>query len=558
VDPDVLQSKVAAFAELHRAPEELLRHAVHQREADRAERQRALQQLELRSLRRQQAASDRYRRLVDGVSHAVVWSLDRSSLACTLVSRSAEALLGRTAEAWLREPTSWRELGPEEDRARVVEAVRAAGAGTAAPPLDHGLTHADGSVGRFRTELRLVPGDEEGPPELLAFSVDVTEVRLAEEALSLLARAGAELSASLDLDDIVDRAAALPVPSLADACEVSVEVAERTVRSVTGRPAALPGHGGPGGPPARLELALHARGLRLGTLRLARRAGAFAPQAAQLAAELAHRVGQALENALLYGEAQEAVRLRDEFISVASHELRTPLTALTLQARLLCRPGAGVAALDPGVARRAQSIARQVERMSRLVFNLLDVTRLRVNRLELAREACDLSALAEEVAGRFTDELAVAGRRLAVAAPGPLGPGPAGAGGGEPRPQRDPLRRRGPGGGDAPGRARRGHAGRARSQPRHRRGGSRPHLRPLRARTERAGRGRARAGALCGPRIVEAHGGRIAVESQPGDGAIFTVALPRDEQDVESLTGPAPAAAPSRGGDAASPSPAGP
>jgi signal transduction histidine kinase len=59
-------------------------------------------------------------------------------------------------------------------------------------------------------------------------------------------------------------------------------------------------------------------------------------------------------------------------------------------------------------------------------------------------------------------------------------------------------------------------------------------------------------------RIVEAHGGRIAVESQPGDGATFTVTLPRDEQDDASLTGPAPGAAAGRADDAASPSLAGP
>src|SRR5512138_366843 len=94
VDPAVLRSKVAGFVELYRAKQEILRQATLLRETERAERRRALEQLELASLRRQQAASDRYRRLMESIRYAVVWTLDPTSRICTFVSPSAERILG--------------------------------------------------------------------------------------------------------------------------------------------------------------------------------------------------------------------------------------------------------------------------------------------------------------------------------------------------------------------------------------------------------------------------------------------------------------------------------
>jgi len=58
--------------------------------------------------------------------------------------------------------------------------------------------------------------------------------------------------------------------------------------------------------------------------------------------------------------------------------------------------------------------------MSRLVANLLDVTRLRVNRIVLSLERLDLAGLVEEVAGRFEEELERAGRPLRLSCPGPV------------------------------------------------------------------------------------------------------------------------------------------
>ena len=170
------------------------------------------------------------------------------------------------------------------------------------------------------------------------------------------------------------------------------------------------------GPIRVVSLALRGRARALGTLTLfaVARQGRDATRDLRLAEELGRRAAQAIDHALVYRDAQHAVSVRDEFISVASHELRTPLTPLRLQMKALLR---AVSELTEGARRdalleRLATCGRQVDRMTRLVANLLDVTRLHAGPLEVEREPLDLGELASDVAGRFRDELARAGRQL--------------------------------------------------------------------------------------------------------------------------------------------------
>jgi signal transduction histidine kinase len=109
----------------------------------------------------------------------------------------------------------------------------------------------------------------------------------------------------------------------------------------------------------------------------------------------------ALANARLVEELRQAVLVRDDFLSVAGHELRTPLTALQLRLQGLMQTPA-----KPEQAReRLTALMRQVSRMTRLVNQLLDVSRISAHKLVLEREEVDLAALVEDVAGRFAEEL---------------------------------------------------------------------------------------------------------------------------------------------------------
>jgi PAS domain S-box-containing protein len=115
------------------------------------------------------------------------------------------------------------------------------------------------------------------------------------------------------------------------------------------------------------------------------------------AEELARRVAQAVENARLYQETQQAVRVRDTFISIAAHELRTPLTTLLGNAQLLVRRIARAGALGVTDQRPLQVIAEQAARLNRMIHSLLDVSRIESGQLRLELAPIDLSALTRQV-----------------------------------------------------------------------------------------------------------------------------------------------------------------
>jgi PAS domain S-box-containing protein len=106
-------------------------------------------------------------------------------------------------------------------------------------------------------------------------------------------------------------------------------------------------------------------------------------------------------------QAQEALRLRDEFLSIASHELKTPLTSLQMQLAGIERIAATLG--DDRLRRRADGTLRAVERLHRLVLQLLDLSRISAGRLQLETEAVDLGALLRNVVAQFREEAARAG-----------------------------------------------------------------------------------------------------------------------------------------------------
>jgi PAS domain S-box-containing protein len=98
----------------------------------------------------------------------------------------------------------------------------------------------------------------------------------------------------------------------------------------------------------------------------------------------------------------EAVRIRDEFISIASHELKTPLSSLKLQAQMLERQMDKSGGVAPGdLAEVIGLFNRQTNRLTLLVETMLDVSQISTGRLTLARKSADLASIAEEVAGQL-------------------------------------------------------------------------------------------------------------------------------------------------------------
>src|SRR5262249_50832421 len=154
-----------------------------------------------------------------------------------------------------------------------------------------------------------------------------------------------------------------------------------------------------------VSVPLVSRGAILGALTLVQRRGEEgAPKVSELLAnDLARRVALAADNARLFSQSQDAVRLRDEFLSVASHELRTPLTPLNLKLGMLRRAEGAAGGFIPSARGEADvtTAARHVQRLTELVDHLLDVTRIRAGKLGLQIEPVDLAELARDGGVRF-------------------------------------------------------------------------------------------------------------------------------------------------------------
>ncbi len=178
-----------------------------------------------------------------------------------------------------------------------------------------------------------------------------------------------------------------------------------------------------------VPMVVHGRTFGAITLLLTRTRRSFDSRDQERAEELGRRAALAIENVQLYAAAQQAIRLREQFISVASHELRTPLTPLKLQLQTLQRrleqPNLG-GDVKP-LVEKFQLAIRQTDRLSKLVNDLLDVSRISVGKLHLEREETDLGEIASEVVERFREEASRAGCELTLerpaSAPGQWDPG---------------------------------------------------------------------------------------------------------------------------------------
>jgi len=96
-------------------------------------------------------------------------------------------------------------------------------------------------------------------------------------------------------------------------------------------------------------------------------------------------------------EAQEAVRLRDVFLTVAAHELKTPLTSLLGNAQLLQRRSQRDGNVAEPSAKAMRLIIEQAQRLNKMILGLLDVSRIETGRLSIEQAPVDLCALVRRV-----------------------------------------------------------------------------------------------------------------------------------------------------------------
>ena len=169
---------------------------------------------------------------------------------------------------------------------------------------------------------------------------------------------------------------------------------------------------------------LTVRGTLVGCLYVTHRlvGGLFGDDAQRLAGFIATLAGAALENAEGFAAAEAAIRMRDDFISIASHELRTPLTSLTLQIGSMKRlvdmdaPARPEGAVDDLLG----NIERQIHRLDQLITDLLGTARFSDDHLALRREHLDLTAVVRRVVTHLAIDLEQAACQVVLHADEPV------------------------------------------------------------------------------------------------------------------------------------------
>ena len=110
-------------------------------------------------------------------------------------------------------------------------------------------------------------------------------------------------------------------------------------------------------------------------------------------------------------ELQQAVRMRDDFMSIVAHEVRTPLNGLILETQLrkmhLARDNAAAFTLDKMHA-MVDRDERQIKSLIRLIEDMLDVSRIRTGKLSIRPTLFDLSTLVRGLLQNFAQQIEAA------------------------------------------------------------------------------------------------------------------------------------------------------
>ncbi|MBI5547542.1 MAG: response regulator [Deltaproteobacteria bacterium] len=261
----------------------------------------------------------------------------------------------------------------------------------------------------------------EGAAYVVIAVQDISGQKQAEEALRFLTHASISLASSLGLEATLETLEELAVPALADLCATYLprddeghklvgvrcqnpELQAHARRALSACPELLgealrrtQTWGAEAGPDAELErlglstvmaIPLDAGGRAVGALLLgsANQGRAHGRLQLDLAREFGRRAALAVQSARLLTEAQEASRLKDEFLAVVSHELRTPLSSILGWVRLLQGPLAP-ADRERGLA----TMERSVRSLATIIDDLLDVSRIASGKLVVRPRPTELA-----------------------------------------------------------------------------------------------------------------------------------------------------------------------
>jgi PAS domain S-box-containing protein len=419
-------------------------------------------------LTRLKEAETRYAGIISTASDAIICVNEEHRI--TFFNQGAESLFGYTQEEVLDAPLDI--LIPERFRTRHQESMqRFVQRGEPARKMGERLPICGLRKGgeEFPCEAAISRFQSGGWRVLTVVLRDITERKRQEDEQRFLAEVGGILGSSLEYQQTLEHVARLAVKSLADYCIVDISGVEGTPRCLAvaaaspanqglaqalrsklepSRPA-LSGealaagkplvHAGITeeflrahcedreqlkilrllGPQSLMSIPLVGRGRTLGAITLLSTQAHrhYGPRELRLAEELAWRAALAVDNALLFQQAQQATRVRDDVLGIVAHDLRNPLNAITLLAQDL------VEQVPEGGARESSSaeiILRAADRMNRLIQDLLEVSRIESGTLMVDSSCLAPAVLVQEVAEQVMP--LASSHRLHVNLPVPLPP----------------------------------------------------------------------------------------------------------------------------------------
>jgi PAS domain S-box-containing protein len=270
---------------------------------------------------------------------------------------------------------------------------------------------------------------------------DVTVRKRFEQRQKFLAEAGEKMATSFGSTETLAQAARLAIPTVADGCVLENRVGNGFVAGATahvdpaveaildgitaaGVRTTPPGHPltqilekkapvlfqsgaaarilectvnqayreaiGAMKPQSALYLPLVAREQLIGALSLFRAKGGFDGDELAFAEDLARLTALALDNARLHDTVRASLRARDEMVGVVSHDLRNPVAAIKMLSRAVLR---APEVLGSAVEQNVDLISQAAGHMDVLIRDLLDVNRLDTGKLGVSPIAIDASAL---------------------------------------------------------------------------------------------------------------------------------------------------------------------